>query len=115
MKSPFGRSNRDRRLRLARRAIKVIDGILSLQQAHRCDLFNLVPERERELDQAACILAETLGRLLVHDRQLTDDKPLARTAGQNAEACDDRGVDGPFADPRGSANLTPEGNAHARP
>jgi hypothetical protein len=80
MKPSNNRSNRDRRLRLARRCLKVVDGILSLQQAHRCDLFNLVAERERELDQAACILAETLGRLLIHDRQLTEDRPPSESA-----------------------------------
>jgi hypothetical protein len=86
MKSPIARSTRDRRLRLARRCLKVVDGILSLQQAHRCDLFNLVAERERELYQAACILAETLGRLLVHDRHLPAGKPPAGSPCQNAEA-----------------------------
>jgi hypothetical protein len=86
MKPSLARSNRDRRLRLARRAVRVIDGMLSLQQAIRCDLFNLVPERERELDQAAVTLAETLGRLLVHDRQLPAGKPPAGSPCQNAEA-----------------------------
>jgi hypothetical protein len=55
-------------LRLARRAVQALDNILAVAEAVEVGDADLAADHQHGLDQAAEVLADMLGRLVIHDR-----------------------------------------------